>query len=147
MQLKLQNRAFEQVTPMMQPGEQPVVATRAMVGKFSAGRLGAVVSQAAILEGGGALLGAVLASNRKQFVVLTNRRMIFLSQTFLGGPGKNVLGEVPRERVSLAEVKMGVVSLLRVSFGTPGDGVALTFPRVDKKNAEALAGALQQPWG
>jgi hypothetical protein len=25
-----------------------------------------------------------------------------------------------------------------------GDGVSLTFPRVDKKNAEALASALQQ---
>ncbi|WP_327002549.1 hypothetical protein OHA72_46735 [Dactylosporangium sp. NBC_01737] len=143
MQQKLQTRAFGQVTPILQPGEQPLVATRVMVGKFSAGRLGAVVSQAMIAEGGG-LLGAALASTGKQFVVLTNYRMIFLSQTFLGGPGKNVLGEVPRAQLSLAEVKMGIVSLLRLSFGTPGDGVALTFPRVDKKNAEALAEALQQ---
>ncbi|MEU4478223.1 hypothetical protein AB0F68_09215 [Micromonospora sp. NPDC023966] len=143
MQQKLQTRAFEQVTPILQSGEQPVVATRAMVGKFSAGRLGTVVSQAIRLEGGGALLGAALASTRKQFVVLTNRRLIFLPQTFLGGPGKKVLGEVPREHVSLVEAKMGVVSLLRLAFGTAGDGVALTFPRVDKKNAEALAEALR----
>ena len=143
MQQKLQTRAFEQVTPMLQPGEQPLVATRAMVGKFSAGRLGTVVSQAVVLEGGG-LLGAALASTGKQFVVLTNHRLIFLSQTFLGGPGKNVLGEVSREQLSLVEVKMGIVSLLRLSFGTPGDGVALSFPRVDKKNAESLAQALQQ---
>ncbi|SCL17778.1 hypothetical protein GA0070624_1376 [Micromonospora rhizosphaerae] len=144
MQQKLQTRAFEQVTPILQSGEQPVVATRAMVGKFSSSRLGTVVSQAVRLEGGGALLGAALASTRKQFVVLTNRRLIFLPQTFLGGPGKKVLGEVPREHVSLAEAKMGVVSLLRLAFGTAGDGVALTFPRVDKKNAEALAEALRQ---
>ncbi|MFE9690223.1 hypothetical protein [Micromonospora sp. NPDC005806] len=144
MQQKLQTRAFEQVTPILQSGEQPVVATRAMVGKFSSGRLGTVVSQAMVLEGGGALLGAALASTRKQFVVLTNRRLIFLPQTFLGGPGKKVLGEVPREQVSLAEAKMGVVSLLRLAFGAPGDGVALTFPRVDKKNAESLADALRQ---
>ncbi|GAA3209712.1 hypothetical protein ACFO1B_51800 [Dactylosporangium siamense] len=143
MQEKLQTRAFDQVAPMLQPGEQPLVATRAMVGKFSAGRLGAVVSQALVVEGAG-LLGAALASTGKQFVVLTNHRMIFLSQTFMGGPGKNVLGEVPRAQLSLAEVKMGIVSLLRLSFGTPGDGVALTFPRVDKKNAESLAAALQQ---
>ncbi|PWU48909.1 hypothetical protein DLJ46_10720 [Micromonospora globispora] len=143
MQQKLQTRAFEHVTPILQSGEQPVVATRAMVGKFSSGRLGTVVSQAIRLEGGGALLGAALASTRKQFVVLTNRRLIFLPQTFLGGPGKKVLGEVPREQVSLAEAKMGVVSLLRLAFGTAGDGVALTFPRVDKKNAEALAEALR----
>lgn len=143
MQQKLQTRAFEQVTPILQPGEQPVAATRAAVGRFSSGRLGAVVSQALILEGGGAL-GAALASTGKQFVVLTNRRLIFLPQTFLGGPGKKVLGEVPREQVSLAEAKIGVVSLLRLAFGTSGDGVALTFPRVDKKNAESLAAALGQ---
>jgi hypothetical protein len=77
-QQKLQTRAFERVTPFLQSGEQPVVATRAMVGKFSSGRLGTVVSQAIRLEGGGALLGAALASTSKQFVVLTNRRLIFL---------------------------------------------------------------------
>ena len=82
--------------------------------------------------------------NGDTVVVLTDRRLIFLSQTFMGGPGKKVPGEVPREQVSLAEAKMGVVSLLRVAFGTPGDGVALTFPRVDKKNAESLAAALGQ---
>lgn len=132
------------MAPILQAGEQPVAATRAMVGKFSAGRLGAVVSQAVILEGGGALLGAAISSTRKQFVVLTDRRLIFLTQTFLGGPGKKVLGEVPRNQVSVAEVKMGVVSLVRLAFGAPGDGVALTFPRVDKKNAESLVQALQQ---
>jgi hypothetical protein len=142
-QQKLQTRAFEQVAPILQAGEQPVAAARAVVGKFSSGRLGAVVRQVAIVSGGGAL-GAALASNgKKQFVVLTNRRLIFLSQTFLGGPGK-VLGEVPRDQVSLAEEKMAVVSLLRLAFGTGGDGVALTFPRVDKKSAESLAAALRQ---
>jgi hypothetical protein len=34
------------------------------------------------------------------------------------------------------------VSLLRLAFATPGDGVALTFPRQDKKNAESLAMAM-----
>jgi hypothetical protein len=143
-QQKLQTRAFEQVTPILQSGEQPVAATRAIVGKFSSGRLGTVVSQTLIQQGGGALGAALASSTSKQFVVLTNRRLIFLSQTFLGGPGKKVLGEVPREQVSLAEAKMGVVSLLRLAFGTSGDGVALTFPRVDKKNAESLAAALRQ---
>lgn len=142
MQQKLQTRAFEQVTPMLQSGEQPVAATRAIVGKFSSGRLGAVVSQTLGHQGA---LGAALASNKKkQFVVLTDHRLIFLSQTFMGGPGKKVLGEVPRDQVSLAETKMGVVSLLRLAFGPEGDGVALTFPRVDKKNAESLAAALGQ---
>jgi hypothetical protein len=45
--------------------------------------------------------------------------------------------------VQLAEVKMGVVSLLRLAFAA-GEGVSLTFPRVDRKNAEALAAALPQ---
>ncbi len=141
---KLEARAFDQVKAMLQPGEQPVAATRAAVGKFSSSRLGTAVSQGMVGAAGGAL-GAALVStrNKKQFVVVTNRRLIFLTQTFMGGPGQRVLGEVPREEVSLAESKIGVVSLLRIAFGTSGDGVALTFPRLDKKNAESLAAALQ----
>ena len=118
------------------------MAARASVGKFSSGRLGAIVSQSMAIQGG--LVGGALASTTRQFVVLTNRRLIFLSQTFLGGPGKRVIGEVPGERVWLAEAKMGLVSLLRVAFGTTGDGIALTFPRSDKKDAEALAAALRK---
>jgi len=94
-----------------------------------------------IAEGAGAL-GAALARQSKQFVVLTDRRMIFLDQTFMGGPGKKVLGEVSRDHLTVAEAKLGVVSLIRLAFGAPGDGVALTFPTVDKKNAVALATAL-----
>ena len=141
MNSKLQTRAFEYVGPVLQAGEVPIVASRAIAGKFSSGRLGAVVKQGLILEGAGAV-GAALATNKKQFVVVTNRRLIFMSQTMLGGPGKKVLGEVPREQASLAEVKMGVVSLVRIAFGDQGDGVALTFPRTDKKNAAAIAASL-----
>ncbi|MEU4241769.1 hypothetical protein [Actinoplanes sp. NPDC026619] len=120
------------------------MATRAMVGKFSSGRLGAIAKQAILQEAVGSVLANKLAKSKKQFIVVTNRRLIFLPQTFLGGPGKAILGEMPREVVSLAEVKMGVMSLVRIAFGNAGDGIALTFPRVDKKNAEALAQALQQ---
>jgi hypothetical protein len=143
-QQKLQTRAFEYVTPLLQPGEQPVTATRAVVGKFASSRLGAFASQSLPGLAGGAL-GAALASKstKKQFVVVTDRRLIFLPQTFMGGPGKQVLAEVPREQVTLVETKMGVVSQLRIAFGTEGDGVALTFPRMDKKNAESLVAALQ----
>ncbi len=36
-----------------------------------------------------------------------------------------------------------LVRLLRIAFGTAGDGISVTFPRMDKKNAEALAAALR----
>ncbi|MFG2051467.1 hypothetical protein ACGFIW_29045 [Micromonospora sp. NPDC048935] len=121
----------------MRQGERPITATRAMVGRFSAGRLGTVVSQGLIQAAAGAT-GAALARTKKQFLVLTDQRLIFLPQTFFGGPGTGVLGEVPREHVTLAEAKIGIVSLLRVAFGGAGDGVTLTFPRVDKKSAAAL---------
>jgi hypothetical protein len=142
MNQKLETRAFERVAQIMQPGEQPVTASRVVVGKFSSGRLGAVVSQAALLNGGG-MVGSALAMDKKQFIVVTNQRVIFLAQTILGGPASKILGEVPRDQVSLAEAKVGFVSLLRLAFGTSGDGVALTFPRSDKKNAEALQAALE----
>jgi hypothetical protein len=140
---KLQTRAFENVASILYPGEQPVVAARAMVGSFSASRMGTVAKQGVVLAGAGGATAAMLASTRKQFVVLTSHRVLFLPQTLLGGPGKKVLGELPRAEVSLAEAKMGVVSLLRLAFAA-GDGLSLTFPRVDKKDAESLARALQQ---
>lgn len=143
MQQKLQTRAFDQVAPILQAGEQPITATRAMVGKLGAGRLGTVARHGLVLEGAGAALGAVLVSSAKQFIVVTDRRVIFLSQTLLGGPGKKIIGEVSRDQVALAEVKLAMVSQLQLAFGTAGDGVSLTFPRSDKKNAEALAQALQ----
>ena len=95
-----------------------------------------------MLDGMGSIGAAIAAANAKQFVVVTDRRLIFLPQTFMGGPGKKIIGEVSREQISVAEVKMATVSLVRIAFGDQGDGVALTFPRQDKKNAEALAAAL-----
>lgn len=142
MQQKLQTRAFEHLAPVLHAGEQPLVATRAVVGAFSASRFGTVVAQGVVLGGIGSAASAILATSKKQFVVLTSHRVIFLSQTFLGGPGKQVIGELPREQVMLAEATMGLVSVLRLAFAQ-GDGVSLTFPRVDKKNAESLARALQ----
>lgn len=139
---KLQNRAFENVAAALMPGEQPGTATRAMVGKFSSGRYSTLIKQGLVLDGIGSVGAAIASANAKQFVVVTDRRLIFLPQTILGGPGTKVLGSVPRELVSVAEVKMALVSLVRLAFGDQGDGVALTFPRQDRRNAEALAAAL-----
>ena len=143
MQQKLQTRAFEYVAPVLRAGERPLVATRAVVGAFSASRFGTVVAQGAVLGGVGSAAAGILATAKKQFVVLTDQRVIFLTQTFMGGPGKQIVGELPREQVMLAEAQMGIVSVLRLAFAQ-GDGVSLTFPRVDKKNAESLAQALQR---
>src|SRR6476469_151143 len=65
---KLQTRAFERVAPILQSGEEPVMAALASVGKFSSGRLGAIVSQSMAIQGG--LVGGALASTTRQFVVL-----------------------------------------------------------------------------
>ncbi|GAA2500479.1 hypothetical protein [Winogradskya humida] len=144
MQQKLETRAFDQVASVLQPGEQPIAAARALVGKFSASRFGTALKQSLIMEGGGALLSTVLTKTSKQFVVVTDRRVLFLTQTFLGGPGKRIIGELPRNQVTLAESKFATMSVLRLAFGDQeGDGISLTFPRVDKKNAESLAAALQ----
>ncbi|WP_127505501.1 hypothetical protein [Actinoplanes solisilvae] len=139
---KVQTKAFEQVASMLQPGEQPVAGTRAVVGKFGASRLGTAVKQGIAIDAGGAL-AALLVKNSKQFVVVTTDRLIFLSQTFMGGAGKTVLGEISRDQVTLAEAKIGVMSVLRLAFGDEGEGISLTFPAVDKRNAEALAAALR----
>jgi hypothetical protein len=143
-QEKLQTRAFERVAEMLHPGEQPLVGARALVGGFNSSRFGAIAKQAILTEAGGALGAAIASGSNKQFFVLTTHRMIFMSQTFMGGPGKKIIGEVPRTAIGVAEIKIGTVSLVRLAFGVNGDGVALTFPRIDKKNAQQLAAAFQQ---
>ena len=143
MRQALQTRAFERVASVLEAGEQPVVAARAMVGGFSTGRFATAVKQGTALSGHGSAGAEIRAAQSKQFVVLTDRRVIFLPQTFLGGPGKKILGELPRAQVSLAEADMGFMSVLRLALAE-GDGLSLTFPKQDKKNAEALAAALQQ---
>jgi len=140
----LQTRAFERVAPALAAGERPVVATRVLVGRFGASRIGTVASRALVAEGAGAL-GALLANSGKRFAVLTDRRLILLAQTFMGGPGARVVAEIPVDQVTLVEAKLGIVSVLRLAIGSPDDGVSFTFPRVDKKNAEALAQALKAP--
>ncbi|MBB2948530.1 hypothetical protein FB565_008313 [Actinoplanes lutulentus] len=141
MQQKLQTRAFERVASLLHPGEQPIAAARAMVGAFTASRAGTIAHHGVVLAGAGAG-SAALAAHRKQFVVVTNYRVFFLPQTILGGPGKTVLAELPRTQVALAEAKIGFASILRLAFsGT--DGVSLTFPRSDQKNAVALAESLR----
>jgi len=133
------------VAPLLQPDERPITATRALAGSFTASRLGTTVAQGLKTQAGAALVGAVLTSSTsKQFIVVTTDRLIFLPQTFLGGPATEVLGEIPRDKVTLVEAKIGVVSLLRIGFGDGGDGLSLTFPRIDKKNAQALADALRE---
>jgi len=100
-----------------------------------------MVTQGVIVGGGGAVASQVLSASKKQFIVVTDRRVMFLPQTFLGGPGKNVIGELPRAEVTLAEAKIGMVSVLRLAFAQ-GEGVSLTFPLADKRNAQELADAL-----
>src|SRR5690349_18571765 len=143
---KLQTKAFEIVAPALQPGEQPVTAVRTTVGAFSASRAGTVLKGGLVSQGVGGVGAAVAMAQKNQFVVLTDRRLIFLQQTMLGGPGKKVLGEVPRHAVSLVEAQIGMMTLLRLAFHHQGDGVALMFPRQDKRNAEALAAALGHRW-
>ncbi|MEV6487281.1 hypothetical protein AB0M20_01390 [Actinoplanes sp. NPDC051633] len=126
MREKLQARAFEIVAPVLQPAEEPIMATRAMIGAFARGGLGEQIA----------------ARDGTQFVVVTDRRLIFLPQRILGGPGRKVLGEVPRDQVILSDVKMAVMSVVAIAFGTRGDGVVLTFPRQDQRNAKALVAAL-----
>jgi hypothetical protein len=141
MQEKLQTRAFGIVAASLQDGEQPLAAARAMVGKFGASRIGTLARQSAVVVAVGAAGAAVTATGGKQFVVVTDRRVIFLNQTFMGGPGQKVIGQLARHQVSLAEAKFGTISVLRLAFAD-GEGVSLTFPRIDKKNAEQLVAAL-----
>ena len=143
MNSKLQDRAFGLVADRLQPGEEPQVAVRALVGKLDASRFGTVVRRGAVagLAGAaGAAVDAAVTAGGKQFVVVTDQRVFFLSQTFLGGPGKKVIGVMPRDEVTLADTKFGTVSVVRLAF-VSGGGISLTFPRIDQAAAKQIAAA------
>jgi hypothetical protein len=141
----LQNRAFERIAASSEPGETPIMATRAVVGSLKSGRLGALASGSGGLIGGaiaGALQGALSVSG-PHYVVLTNRRLVFVTQTaFLGRPGKKIAGSVPVGQFSLNEYKPGGMPVVRIAFGQEGQGVSLTFGAIFKKEARALVDAL-----
>ncbi|NMO56160.1 hypothetical protein HH310_33905 [Actinoplanes sp. TBRC 11911] len=122
-------------------GEQPRVATRATVGAFDASRLATVLSRGIVPGIANAVTDAIHNSTGAQVVVATDQRVLFLSCTFWGGPGDELVTIVPRDLLSLAESKLGTVSVLRLSFA--GGGVSLTFPRIDKAGAVALAAELR----
>jgi hypothetical protein len=139
----MQQKVPATIAAHLAEGEQMITGTRALAGAFDASRLGTIAVASLKNQG---LVGHALSRSKKQFVVVTDRRVLFLNQTFLnGGPGKNLLAELPRAEVTLAEAKLGTVSILRLAFGADGDGISLTFPLVDKKKATALAEALKQP--
>jgi hypothetical protein len=87
-------------------------------------------------------LGSSIATtlNVAQYVILTNRRLVFLKQTFLGGPSNMVHGEVPVAQLSLAGSTSNVV---RIAFGADGDGVELRFGLIFEREARELVAALE----
>jgi len=142
MSQRLQTKAFAAVAKHLSPAEQPRVAARALVGAFDASRFGTIVSRGVVPGVSGAVTDAVLNTTGKQVLVVTDQRVLFLSQTFWGGPGAELLTIVPRDLLTLVESKFGTVSVLRLAFAS-GTGVSLTFPRIDKSSAMALAAELQ----
>jgi hypothetical protein len=138
---RFQAKVFAAVTRYLEPGEQPRVATRATVGRLDASRLGTALSRGVVPGVADAVTDAVHNSTGAQIVVVTDRRVLFLSRTFWGGPGDELLTIVPRDLLSLAESKFGTVSVVRLAFA--GGGVSLTFPRIDKAGAMALAAELR----
>ncbi|SFE90503.1 hypothetical protein SAMN05421541_104356 [Actinoplanes philippinensis] len=134
------SRVAAAVAGHLLPGEQFRVGARAVVGNLTASRLGTALSRGIIPGVADAATDWALKTTGKQVVAVTDRRMLFFSQTFWGGPGDELLMIVPRELVSLAEAKFGVVSVVRVAFAV--GGVSLTFPLVDRGSAKALAAEL-----
>jgi hypothetical protein len=139
---RLQSKASAAVARHLSPGEQFRVAARALVGAFDASRLGTVVSRGIVPGVANTVTDIVQNTTGNQIVVVTDRRVLFLTQNFWGGPGDRLLMIVPRDLLSLAGSKFGTVSILRLEFAA-GGGVSLTFPRIDKSSAVALAAELR----
>jgi hypothetical protein len=140
---RFQSQSAAVVAQYLLPGEEFRVGARAVVGALDASRLGTAVSRGIVPGVAGAVTDQVLKTTGKQVVVVTDQRVLFLSQTFWGGPGDQLLSIVPRDLLSLSEAKFGVVSVLRLAFAV--GGVSLTFPLIDRATAKVLATELGKP--
>ncbi|MEU4155373.1 hypothetical protein [Actinoplanes sp. NPDC026670] len=140
-----QSRTAAAVAGHLLPGEEFRVGARAVVGALDASRLGTAISRGIVPGVADTATDLVLKTTGKQVVAVTGQRVLFLSQTFWGGPGDELLMIVPRELLSLAEAKFGAVSVVRLAFAV--GGVSLTFPLIDRAMAmaKALATELRTP--
>ncbi len=130
-------------TPYLMRGERIEMTAYANIGSVSAKRAVATAAVAAVATGG---MGTVFVRPRHAYLTITSQRLMFFDgETATGRPGK-LLATLPRQAVSIAGTKKGVLTL-KVDLAVQGQGkeLRLVFPTMARKEGEE-AMALLQPY-
>jgi hypothetical protein len=138
---KLHDMAVTNSAPIMGPGEAVQATGRARVGKANIARNVAMMAASAILSGGA---GVMYTQKKSFYIVLTNQRLLIIEPHWLSGrPTAKVVAEVPRQALTVAEAKRGVMATVTLGIGGDGQGLRLSYPAMDKEGADNLLRALQ----
>jgi hypothetical protein len=97
----------------------------------------------AVVSGG--LIGVFFVP-RKQYVVLTDRRLLFVEMNQVTGrPMPNLVGELPRSALKAGGVRGRVTPVLIISVAGEAKGLKLRFPWPVRRDAHTIAAALGTP--
>ncbi|MEV4433673.1 hypothetical protein [Streptomyces sp. NPDC049555] len=137
-----QQQAYETAFPLLFPGERVELITFAAVGKVSVRRQVATAALVGIATAG---FMTMAVRPRKAYIVLTDRRLLFLDgETMSGKPGKFMM-EMPRPYVSASAPKKGMFGLTMVaelSLAGADKGLRLTFAATHREEGQYLLGVL-----
>ncbi|MFC0554056.1 hypothetical protein ACFFHJ_24480 [Planotetraspora thailandica] len=137
---KSRQRLIEAAAESLEPGEQPEIASIAMVGSMRLKRSLALGLATAALTGGAA---AAFLVPVKRYVLLTDRRLLFFEMNQLTGrPTRNLIGEIPRPAIGVVNVSVGITGVLKVAVGAE-QGLKLRFPIPARTDARRMAEALR----
>lgn len=131
---------------VLDPGETVQVVASAMVGQVSAKKTIVAAAAVGVLTGGAL---TALVTPKKLYVVLTERRLVFLEGEKIGGKAKPVIYmEFPRSAVETVSTRTKravlVVPTLVAEFAIAGSekGLKLQFPTVCRGEGQEIADAL-----
>ena len=119
------------------------VPTEAMVGTavLTKTALASAAATAATLAISGGLIGAFFVP-RKQYVVLTDRRLLFVEQNQMTGrPMPNLIGELPRSALKTVRVRGRLVPVVTLSVAGEAKGLKLRVPWPVRRDAYTIAAA------
>jgi len=142
MRQRLHEKVRATVAPLLATGESIEATGRARLGRLSLGANVSLGAATAILSGGDS---AKSLHGTDAFIVLTDRRLLVLEAHWLTfGPTRNVVESLPRP-LGVGSVQRGfMTSFVLLSAENPG-GLRLSFPRTERRDAEAMLARLGAP--
>ncbi|MER7008534.1 hypothetical protein ABT297_36555 [Dactylosporangium sp. NPDC000555] len=141
MRQKLHDMAVTVATPLFGPGERAEATGRARVGRVSLARNAALAAASLLLSGGTV---GMYQQKKSFYILLTNQRLLVLEPHWLTGrPTTQIVGEVPRQALAIAEAKRGFMATVTLAIAGEGQGLRLSYPAMDKEGADNLLRALQ----